>query len=370
MGNRFFPDRRIREDMTGDEPPRDPDLRNVFQSSDVWADDRHRPQTAEVCDFCRMPIVGSPIISAVKGREYMFCTEACSEELERKDLVFTAYHGFRRITPAVAGMDRALPEGIPRNSFVLLAGEAGTREDALGAELVWRTLQRGEPAVMVSFTEPPISLVQRFLDMRWNILPALENDRLRLVDCFTSRMDDIDRFLRRLDHWNEHLSHIVGPQTDRVNDPSDPAEIRNKLDNALEGLSMVDQGIVHLDSLTEFGTLVQPVQAYDFLKNLRADVCKGRFVPMFGGATISGDRDTYPHDLSYAVDGIVEFQLASEIIEDALIRRVRVRKMNGVLAVTEWQAYEFARGKGLVPFDPLEEVARQRAGEQPVAEEE
>lgn len=314
-----------------------------------------------VCDFCRMPSGNSTVTGTVEGDRYVFCTEACRGEIEEREMVFTNYPGHRRFPPDVAGFDRALPQGIPRNSFVLLAGHAGTREDTLGTELIWRTLERGEPAVLVTFTEPPISVVQRFIDMRWNVLPALEEDRLRIVDCFTGRIEDAERVRRRLNVWNEHLLRLSEPQTEPVRDATDPGEIRNKIDNALEMLGMADRGAVHIDSLTEFGTLVQPVQAYDFIKNVRADVCKGRFVPVFGGATRQNNNyDEFPHDLSYVVDGIIELELNPHIIEDTLLRRFRVRKMNGVLAITEWRTFEFTASQGLVPFDPLEEIERHR----------
>ena len=335
--------------------------------TEIRADIRERipqPSTrdSEACDFCRMPIPEQSVEATVDGRRYHFCTVACRDELRRTTAVFTEYHGFRRIDPDVEGLDRALPQGIPRNSFVLLSGDAGTREDTLGAELIWRTLERGEPAVLVTFTEPPISVIQRFLDMRWNVLPALESDHLRIVDCFTSRIAEPDRFRKRLNDWNQHLLTLTDPQTVTVEDASATTEIRNKIDNSIGGLEMVDRGVVHIDSLTEFGTLVQPVQAYDFIKNLRANVCKGRFVPIFGGATRHNEElDEFPHDLSYVLDGIIELDLSGSVIEDTLLRRLRVRKMNGVLAITEWKAYEFTAERGLVIFDPIEEIAKHRS---------
>lgn len=316
-------------------------------------------QGVDVCDFCRMPITGEPVAATVSGARYVFCTTACRERVENADHVSTEYHGFRKIRLGVAGLDRDLPQGIPRNSFVLLSGEAGTREDTLGAELIWRRLERGEPAGLVTFTEPPISVVQRFLDMNWNIQPALEADRLRIVDCFTARMDDPERFRRHLNDWNRHLLSVTAGRTEQVNDPSDPAEIKNKIDTVVEELDLLDRGAIHVDSLVEFGTLVQPVRAYDFIKDLRADICKGRFVPIFGGATRQPEEgEQFPHDLSYVLDGIIEFELNGSIVENTLLRRIRVRKMAGVLAITEWKAFEFTSGRGLVPFDPHEEMAK------------
>lgn len=342
--------------MTGPEEYADPGIA-LRRALSAETEPGHVGDTT-VCDFCRMPIPDEPILAEVDELEYAFCTEACRDRLTSTDSVFTAYHGFRRIRLGVSALDRYLPQGIPRNSFVLLSGEAGTRKDALGVELIWRTLQRGEPAAVVSFTEPPISVVQRFLDLNWNILPALENDRLQIVDCFTSRVDHADRFHRRLNPWNRHLMRIAEPQTAQVNDPSDPAEIRNKIENVTGDLGMVDQGIVHVDSLTEFGSLVQPIRAYNFVKDIRADVSKGRFVPMFAGATVTNEPDEFPHDLSYVVDGIIELGLDGSIVKDTLIRRVRAKKMNGVLAITEWKAFEFTSDRGMVPFTPEDEIEK------------
>lgn len=309
------------------------------------------------CDFCRMPLPAEPIEQTIGEWDHRFCTATCRDALAETDRVFTEYHGFRRIDPGVSAMDRALPQGMPRNSFVLLSGQAGTRGDALGAELIWRTLERDEPAVVVTFTEPPVSLLQRFMDLEWNVLPALADDRLHIVDCFTTRLEDQDRFRRRFNDWNRHLDRIASPRLSRVNSPSDPAEVRNKIDNALESLGMVDRGSVYLDSLTEFGSLVQPIQAYRFVKDLRADICKGRFVPVFGGGTVTGEGEEFPHDLGYIVDGIVDLAFTDGLVEDTLLRRIRVRKMNGVLVITEWQVYEFTSTTGLVTFDPTEELA-------------
>lgn len=336
------------------------ELRKAMPAPAGRPTERRGDEPLAMCDFCRLPISSTPIQSD-HDPPYQFCCRACLQKFDETDAVFTEYHGFRRIRPGVDGLDSDLPEGIPRNSFVLLSGQAGTRGDALGVELIWRTLERNEPAVLVTFTEPPISLIQRFLDLEWNVLPALEDNRLQVVDCFTSRIDDRDRFRRRLNRWNRHLTEITEPQTTVVNDPSDPAEIRNKLDNAIEDLEMADRGAVHVDSLTEFGTLVQPVRAYDFIKDLRADVCKARFVPIFGGATVTNEEVEFPHDLSYVLDGIIDLELTGSIVEDTLIRRLRVRKMDGVLAITEWKSYEFTAGNGLVTFDPIEEIAKSQA---------
>lgn len=307
------------------------------------------------CDFCRQPLVGEEHVLDREGERYRCCTERCRDALAGSDRVFTEYDGHRRMRAGVAGIDDSLPQGLSRNSFVLLAGNTGTREGALRAELAWRTLERGEPVILVAFTEPPISLVESFLAMDWNVLPAVEDGRIRIVDCFTPRVDDRERLYDRLTPWNRHLDSLVEPATSVVRDPGDGHELRNKLDNCLEELEMVESGLVAIDSLVEFASLVQPGQAYGFLKDVRAEVCKGRFVPVIGGAT-GGDEEAFPRDLEYVADGVIDLRLDGGIVEDTLFRRLRVRKMRGVLTVPEWHTYEYTSGLGLVTFDPREEV--------------
>jgi KaiC/GvpD/RAD55 family RecA-like ATPase len=360
------------------------------------------------CDFCRMPIPTDPVHACVEmgpsddggesGRtgsetsvdapdtdeaatrtatgevettdceDYVFCSGACRDALEDAEFAFTEYHGHRRVRPGVSAFDASLPQGFPRNAFVLMSGEAGTRDRAVGAELVWRTLRRGEPAVIISLQEPPGSVVQQFLTLEWNVLPYLEKGQLHIVDAFTYRVSDRDRMFDRMDEWNRHLYDVARDATTTVRDPSDLGELHNKVDNAMKEREMVDDGLVLVDSLTELGTLVQPVQAYNFVKDLRADVCKGRFVPIFAGATLSGARDEFPHDLEYVVDGIVEIRLNQEIIADTLIKQARIRKLNGVLVIPEWHAYEYTSGTGMVLFDPEEEQERTRKRREAEAE--
>ncbi|MFB6073677.1 MAG: RAD55 family ATPase [Haloarculaceae archaeon] len=314
------------------------------------------------CDYCRLPIPKAPVEMAADGETYTFCSAACREAVSESDRVFTQYHGHRRLDTGVSVLDAALPEGVPRNSFVMLTDLAGTRTEAIQAELAWRALQRGEPVVIVSFLEPPVSLIHQFVALEWNVLPYLEDDQLHVLDCFTYRVGDRERMHDRMNPWNAHLTRVADDATTRIRDPSEFGELNNRLDRALEAHDMQDRGVVVVDSLTELGSLVQPVQAYDFVKNLRADVCKGRFVPVFAGATVTGDGEAFPHDLTYMADGIVEMRLDEEMVEGALIKQLRVRKMSGVLTYPEWSVYEYTAGDGIVTFDPREEMADEGDG--------
>ena len=72
----------------------------------------------------------------------------------------------------VSMLDVLMPQGIPRNSFVMVSGEAGTGKSALVAELAYRTLQeKHEPVIYVVNENSPLSLYHRFLGLGWNIAP-------------------------------------------------------------------------------------------------------------------------------------------------------------------------------------------------------
>lgn len=323
-------------------------------------------ETITRCDYCRQPCPREPLTLDRNGATYKFCCETCRDAIDAHEKVFTEYHGHRRLRTGVSALDASLPQGVPRNSLVLLTDLAGTRTQSMQAELVWRALQRGEPVVYVSFLEPPISVVQEFVNLSWNVFPSLESGDFTIVDCFTYRVDDRNRMHDRMSDWNAHIWDVVEDATVTVRDPTGMGELQNRLDSALEAVDAHDEGLVIIDSLTELGSLVQPVQAYNFLKDVRADICKGRFVPIFAGATVTGEGDTFPHDLGYMVDGIVEMRLNEDIVKDTLVKQLRVRKMGGVLTYPQWQVYEFTSGKGLVTFDPREQLAQAGAEDQMV----
>ncbi|MFB6236708.1 MAG: ATPase domain-containing protein [Halopenitus sp.] len=356
------------ESAPGEPPAAEPAPTDAETEPDKGAAGETAEATINRCDFCRLPISAEPVVSEHGGVDYEFCSNACRESLESSGRVFTTYHGFRQFRPGVSAMDTGLPEGMPRNSLVLLSGMSGTRDESVQAELVWRALQRGEPAIVVSFLETPTSIVQEFVSMDWNVLPQLEDGQLRILDCFTHRLEGAESPPERSNEFTAHLQSVARESTTTVRDPTDLGQVLSRLEDCLDELDMDDEGIVVIDSLTELGTLVQPVKAYDFLKRLRADICKARFVPVFAGATMAGDANAFPHDLEYMVDGIVDLRFTEEVVPDTLLKQLRIRKMTGVLTIPEWHTYEYTAGKGQVVFDPEEEMEKSEAESRTKAE--
>jgi hypothetical protein len=121
--------------------------------------------------------------------------------------------------------------------------------------------------------------------------------------------------------WNTHLWNVAEDATTVVKDPAGVDQLHDRLDGALGAVGAGDEGLA-VDSLTELGTLVQPVHAYNFVKDVRADVCKGRLVPVFAGATVISESEGFPHDLKYVVNGIMKLRLADDIAEGTLPKQL------------------------------------------------
>ncbi|WP_276254580.1 RAD55 family ATPase [Halomontanus rarus] len=303
------------------------------------------------CPHCTYPIADEPV-QGTDDAPGPFCSENCRDADADDDIV--RERGYKRFLTGVEPLDALVPRGIPSNAFVLLTGDEGTRRSELTTELVWRALTRGEPAVIVAFNDPPIAVLERFFTLDWNLLPFLEMDRLRIVDCFTHRLEDRDAFQSTRNDWGQFVGGVAEDAVVAVRDPSDLGEVASALERALDDLEMTETGVTVLDSIDEIDALVQDRLLHNFVEDVRATVCKARFVPMFASATTSGDR-AYPIDDEYVFDGIVDLRLADHVVPETRLTQLGVRKLVGAQFVPQWATYTVGPGRGLFTFDPATE---------------
>ncbi|MBZ6495773.1 RAD55 family ATPase [Natrinema longum] len=309
-------------------------------STQLWTD-----RTAEYpleCDHCQYPIPGDPEASD-EGR---YCSVACRDAADESTMADP--DAYKRIRSGVEPLDSLLPNGIPADSLLLLSGEEGTRRAELGIELAWRALERGEPAVVVSVANPPTATLERFYANGWNVLPALENDRLRIIDCFTYRLDDPEDFLEKRNDWSAFLGEAAADAIVDVRDPSDRHEVANSLYGALDDLEMTETGLVTIDSLDELESLLQGQLVRDFVTEIRATVSKARFVPIVAAAT-AADEDA---PAEYVFDGIVDLRLTDQLTPSARLKQLAVRKLVGAQFLPQWVTYEHEPARGLFAFGP------------------
>lgn len=330
---------------------------------------RHRRTTrakhGRSCAFCGYAVAAS--VTPVVSRGRTFCSTACCEAFADGDPPFADALGFKRYPTGVEALGAGLPQGVPGNAAVLFAGEEGTRLQGLLQECVWRALERGEPAVVVSMDRPPCSLVDSFLDHGWNVLPHLEASNLLVVDLFTGRLQDEPSISDPDLRWNGHLQSVLDGAVRRVRNPSDVLETANKLDSALEDLGMTATGVVAVDLLGELAAVAQETRAANLLREARALVCKRRYVPLFAGASVGRREDRYPtdfpHDHEYLFDGIVDLVLEDDRDTDGRdgnrTTRLSARKMDDAPTVSGWVDYEHRPGAGFVPSSADERATQQ-----------
>ncbi len=297
------------------------------------------------CGCCGYPIShAGTVVEDAGGR---FCSATCRDIGVAGLPVVPAE---KLTSTGVGPIDVDLPYGMPRNACVLLVGEDDGLEAAIHAELAWRRLLAGEPVVLVSFNDTPISVVEQFLLLDWNILPFLEAGQLEIIDCFTRYEEPGTTVDSRRGSWIEHVLRFVEPRTRTLRDPTDVQELGNVLVRTVREGAMFNRGYVIIDSLTEFATTVPPIRAHQFVKDIRARICKGRFVPIFAGAT-AGDPDAFPLDMTHAMDGKIDIRL-TEVDQDQTMRRqLCVRKMDGVPVIARWQGIAHAPGTGYYGLD-------------------
>lgn len=302
------------------------------------------PQT---CAFCGYPIPEQPV-ATIDGA--FCCSNRCHNAMKNDEREFAERFGFKRFVPCVAVLDTLLPYGVPANSFVLLEGEEGMRHRSLQTELVWRALNRGEPAIMITYVDPAIAVVEHFLTFGWNVLPYLESGALQILDCFTNRLREKHQVPEFQSEWNEYLHGFLDESVDVINETDDLRSVEDKLHSHLERADMVEQGVVVIDSLNELISQGNEGETGQFIKEVRGDICSRKFVPIFTSMTVEGGN--FPQERSYLFDGIIEMRRNEDIVGGFRLKQLSIRKMDGVSYRPDWVAYEHAGQRGFHQFDP------------------
>jgi len=259
-----------------------------------------------------------------------------------------------RITKSgVAILDVLLPQGIPRNSFVMVGGEAGTGKSALVAELAYRTLHENqEPVIYVLTENSPLALYHRFLGLGWDIESFIEKQTLRIIDAFTPQINqtpfdkDQSRYIQFSD-INADIRERLDSVTSHLNDPSNIELLIDRVYRWMNRLNMVNRGLIIIDSITELysrsGNLL-----FLALKNLRTIACSIRFVPVWGVAHF-GLSDSFPSGFDYLSDGLIDLRFEKTLMEQGLLmKQLRIRRMSGIKSYPLWVYFDIEPYRGCI----------------------
>ncbi len=309
------------------------------------------------CDHCGYPIPDTE--TALTNRDQRFCAEACLEAAADGDRSFVNRQGYKRFWTGVSVLDDLVPNGLPTNALFGCAGPAGSRRPELLTELAWRSLERGEPTIIIAAETSPMTVLERFFTLGWNPIPALEDGRLRLIDCLSEQLTNRRAAEEGFNEWNRFLSATATDAIDTVDlDTQEP--FLETLEAAIEELEMAETGLVTVDSVE---ALTEPSDSSEvpaakanraFLREIRELVCTARFVPVFIGV----DPDTIADRTrtSMLFGGLFDLRLTTHPESGLQLKQLRIRRLVGTQMTPRWVSYESATETGLFTLDPTADL--------------
>lgn len=235
----------------------------------------------------------------------------------------------------VEPLDIALPDGVLRNSFIVIAGEGGTGKTLLLMAVARRFLESGENVMYFSLDDDPVTIVKQFQLFNININEYVKRELFYIVDGYSFRI--IGKREKR------HISVI-----EEV-DPHNLSHVVNICIKVLDDLKILNRGLFIIDSINEFLMLYEASRAVELVKNLRASISKARNVVVLASLhTSSKISKGFLKVVEHMVDGIILTKIAirssTTATEFTSVRQLLVKKMKGVPHSDSWITYSIERG--------------------------
>lgn len=105
----------------------------------------------------------------------------------------------------IAGFDELAGGGLPRGRTTLVVGSSGSCKTLFLMECLWRSLRRGEAAVLVNFEERFEEVCRNVVQFGWDLRQAVEDGKLFVIDASPAIMSmepgvefDLDGLLAQL----------------------------------------------------------------------------------------------------------------------------------------------------------------------------
>jgi len=222
-----------------------------------------------------------------------------------------------------------LPEGVKRNSLIIVAGEGGAGKSALLADIAKSVIKNNEPLLYLGLDDDPATIVDQFSSFNVDIEKAFNEGRFGIIDGFS--------YLIKGKKGKSHPMVL-----DEVN-PSDLDSLVYSLLKHVDSFNMRGRGMVMIDSLNEIMITLDPTRIIEFVKTIRANVAKHRSVTTIATLhTSTEDFLSYLLSIEHLVDGIIEMQTLKDKNLGELqipLRQMLVRKMKGVPHRAVWTLF-------------------------------
>ncbi len=225
------------------------------------------------------------------------------------------------ISLGVPLLDKLLPKGIWRNSFVLIAGEGGTGKTYILQQIAASILQRGEPVIYLALDDDPADIIAS-LELRGIELKRfLEEGRLVFIDGYGGR----------------YGYETEAPVAERLRSLDIHAAV-STITRVLDSNKVSNKGAIILDSLNPFFQWHDTNMVYDFVNMLRILVAKKRNIPVF--ATLHTPTQLYADiaaTMEYMVDVFIVTRYHAAAMEAGYsVKEILVKKARGVPVAYGW----------------------------------
>lgn len=247
-----------------------------------------------------------------------------------------------RVTTGIEPLDLGAPEGIPRTSSVLIAGESGTGKSALIAHIAANFMLRGEKCVYLALDDSPESFIEQLESFGWPGRELYSRDLLYIIDgyTYTTGRSAVSPFSRK------------SVNVQRLD------ELTYSILSTVEELRLEGAGILLVDSLNDFFYFHELSRVVSFIKSVRAYVSKlKRVISFFVLHTDTEGMVDLERNVEHLFDGVVYTRVNEDLRKIGIpLKELLVKKLRGAPTNPFWIPYAITN-RGVCPVD-MEKLTR------------
>lgn len=255
------------------------------------------------------------------------------------------------IRTGIIPIDIGAPEGILRNSFILISGDAGSGKSVITYYVTKTFIEMKEPVIYLALDDDPLAIMDSFKLLNIDLKLISESGLFKFIDGFSWRLGPMRR------------SHELVAKEVRTEDPQN---IIKAITDLISEMNISSRGVLIMDSINELTFTLDIRGIINFIKIVRAVTSKARRILTLATLhTTTNDSIELKRNLEYLVDGVIDIGLDPNLQQLGIpIKQLMVKKMRGVPTTPIWIPYVLAKdGIKLVDQQKLATLLKARIKE-------